>query len=554
MSDSNFDKVLQLLYDERAIALRARWRAFNPFRVLRADRYEIRHTNTLAWLLNPTENHGMGDVFLRGFLKAVREATDDSEAQFRYETDAHSAIRVRREVLMSALNQAGLGTDGESVEEGQPVKRDGRLDVLIDGDRWAIAVEAKIDSNEGAGQLAHYHEHLRAWAAETGKHLISIYLTLAFDDDAETSVVSLANGGADEFDDSSSGNSRSNRSNWVNVTWNTTVATPLRTAMHAWNSAGALTDAQQHFMASYLDILDELSPGSDTPISKTLAGLAEDHTDALRLLKNANVATRTNNGGTQVPWAALLEHNKDLFVPLLNLVQSDVAERADEIRSALVKENTCVGDLKVVEGNNSWIRFIPARWKQQYPWIYELADPDLPRVVFEIANTPTKLTIKLMVCHLGEQGFRHEKHWALRRAMVEAIQTNSRNKTVCNRAFNKRGEPVPMSAVVFTIASRIFTWSEDGRPDLLAFFAELDAFIGLAANALEPYLNAATQVATGNIELRVQGGKTDIPVSGGSSTTPFAVEGGADAAYIASRIASLAEKPRPSTEDLAQTN
>lgn len=111
-----------------------------------------------------------------------------------------------------------------------------------------------------------------------------------------------------------------------------------------------------------------------------------------------------------------------------------------------------------------------------------------------------------------------------------------------------------MSAVVFTIASRIFTWSEDGRPDLLAFFAELDAFIGLAANALEPYLNAATQVATGNIELRVQGGKTDIPVSGGSSTTPFAVEGGADAAYIASRIASLAEKPRPSTEDLAQTN
>ena len=38
---------------------------FNIFRVLRADKHEIRHSNMLAWLFEPEESHGLGDRFLR---------------------------------------------------------------------------------------------------------------------------------------------------------------------------------------------------------------------------------------------------------------------------------------------------------------------------------------------------------------------------------------------------------------------------------------------------------------------------------------------------------
>lgn len=42
---------------------------FNTFDVLRISKMEIRHSNMLAWLLNPRETHGLGDVFLRKFLQ-----------------------------------------------------------------------------------------------------------------------------------------------------------------------------------------------------------------------------------------------------------------------------------------------------------------------------------------------------------------------------------------------------------------------------------------------------------------------------------------------------
>jgi len=41
---------------------------FNTFRVLGIEDAEIRHSNMLAWLLTPSESHGLGDRFLRRFF------------------------------------------------------------------------------------------------------------------------------------------------------------------------------------------------------------------------------------------------------------------------------------------------------------------------------------------------------------------------------------------------------------------------------------------------------------------------------------------------------
>ena len=50
----------------------AKRREFNAFDVLRYAEYEIRHSNVMAWLLDPGETHGIGRGFLEWFLRLAR--------------------------------------------------------------------------------------------------------------------------------------------------------------------------------------------------------------------------------------------------------------------------------------------------------------------------------------------------------------------------------------------------------------------------------------------------------------------------------------------------
>ena len=49
---------------------------FNIFDVLKISRTEIRHSNTLSWLLDPNENHNLGDAYLRGVVQRLVEKDD----------------------------------------------------------------------------------------------------------------------------------------------------------------------------------------------------------------------------------------------------------------------------------------------------------------------------------------------------------------------------------------------------------------------------------------------------------------------------------------------
>jgi hypothetical protein len=44
---------------------------FNAFETLGIVNAEIRHSNVLAWLLNPKENHGLGDVFIKKLIQTL---------------------------------------------------------------------------------------------------------------------------------------------------------------------------------------------------------------------------------------------------------------------------------------------------------------------------------------------------------------------------------------------------------------------------------------------------------------------------------------------------
>ena len=71
-------------------AEQAKRREFNAFDVLRYAEYEIRHSNVLAWLLDPGETHGVGRAFLAWFLGEVYESiAEPGEQRVRVERELH---------------------------------------------------------------------------------------------------------------------------------------------------------------------------------------------------------------------------------------------------------------------------------------------------------------------------------------------------------------------------------------------------------------------------------------------------------------------------------
>ncbi|MCZ0935075.1 MAG: PD-(D/E)XK nuclease family protein [Gemmatimonadetes bacterium] len=70
-------------------------REFNAFDVLRYAEYEIRHSNVMAWLLDPNETHGIGRAFLEWFLGQARLPGRLPERIVR--GDGGQTVRVERE-------------------------------------------------------------------------------------------------------------------------------------------------------------------------------------------------------------------------------------------------------------------------------------------------------------------------------------------------------------------------------------------------------------------------------------------------------------------------
>ncbi|MBR3258016.1 MAG: PD-(D/E)XK nuclease family protein, partial [Eggerthellaceae bacterium] len=106
----------------------------NIFDVLKISRAEIRHSNMLAWLLNPNENHGLGDRVIRGFLQYYAECRPE-------EADIFTAL---------LMNCGGFSIYREWHH----------IDILAvseePGHETVLCIENKIDAGEGRGQLNRY--------------------------------------------------------------------------------------------------------------------------------------------------------------------------------------------------------------------------------------------------------------------------------------------------------------------------------------------------------------------------------------------------------------
>ena len=94
MDKKTMDKELDKLVEDsgflRYHAEYVKRREFNTFDVLRYAEYEIRHSNVLAWLLDPGQTHGIGRAFLDWFLGKVNKSISDRGVQrVRVERELH---------------------------------------------------------------------------------------------------------------------------------------------------------------------------------------------------------------------------------------------------------------------------------------------------------------------------------------------------------------------------------------------------------------------------------------------------------------------------------
>ncbi|MCW7506123.1 PDDEXK-like family protein [Leptospira paudalimensis] len=114
--------------------------SFNLFETLGMVNQEIRHSNVLAWLLDPFQTHNIGYLFLQKFLKDLIVFNLNSSEQindeliFDFETLNYEEVEVRREYK--------------------------NIDLIIlineNSKHYCIVIENKIRSTESKNQLSKY--------------------------------------------------------------------------------------------------------------------------------------------------------------------------------------------------------------------------------------------------------------------------------------------------------------------------------------------------------------------------------------------------------------
>lgn len=119
LSDPNFDR------------LQLELKRPNIFFALKMASYEIRHSNFLAWLLQPNESHGLGEIFITRFLRDI--------------------------LLLNPSGQVSLVEIPSFDFKKVIVRREWKnIDILVQINKVLVIIENKVFSVEHSNQLKKY--------------------------------------------------------------------------------------------------------------------------------------------------------------------------------------------------------------------------------------------------------------------------------------------------------------------------------------------------------------------------------------------------------------
>lgn len=410
--------LVRIVQDDEVQRLTVLLDRFNPFNVLRIGHYELRHTNTLAWLLDPAGNHGLGEAFLRAVVQRLDAQREDISLASCFETAGDRTVTVRREVPLSKLRAAApeaerLGMDDTQETEDSPtvpIKRgrasgDGAIDILLEGDGWVLAIEAKVRSSEGRDQLPNYRKALAEYtsgSADSRKPCFYVYLTVEGDEPSDDV--------------------------WQVATWRDHAIAPLEAVLAIRPDLQA---AVLRFLESYLETLRSHAGDGDAA-HITAASIAQRFAPELRRVQAALRADPTKHALDPAAERVARRHASLLRV-LLDQLVSPHAARAEQIRKLLQDSG-----FKYVPGAPSYMNFVPKGWSDRFP---NMLGGVGPMVTFQFVNRTPSATIKLLVPGLSQDAT--DTLAPARRALIRLIQEGEHG-TVFPNAFYVRRKDEPL--------------------------------------------------------------------------------------------------------------
>jgi len=138
------DKILlieKLITDEDFDKLKDYFKDINIFKVTGIGKWEIKHSNILAWFFNPLGNHNLGALFFQKFMSQLFEKNLD------YFNDREINI------LQLLIND---------VDDIKVSREKYKIDILIvsriNENEFVICIENKIDADIGEEQLNDYYD------------------------------------------------------------------------------------------------------------------------------------------------------------------------------------------------------------------------------------------------------------------------------------------------------------------------------------------------------------------------------------------------------------
>lgn len=138
--DQQFEKLRNLWMSGELEGLERKMDKFNIFSALKLDNTEIRHSNFLAWLMNPRESHDIGDYFLKEFLKnAINDFTCDKRIDVK-PTD----------ILDKRFYECDIRREYKNIE----------ILIINPDTKLLCLIENKIWSTDHSEQLERYAQHV----------------------------------------------------------------------------------------------------------------------------------------------------------------------------------------------------------------------------------------------------------------------------------------------------------------------------------------------------------------------------------------------------------
>jgi hypothetical protein len=155
MNDSDLQALERLVVDNPDLErLEALLDQFNIFEAIGAVHQELRHSDFLAFLLNPNQSHGLHDIFIKRLLQRVLQSQPTFSAPVSL-----------------------IDLDIWNFSQTIVLREWQNIDILLldEGNQFAVIIENKIHSGEHSDQLQRYRRTVERY--HHGWRVIGLFLT-----------------------------------------------------------------------------------------------------------------------------------------------------------------------------------------------------------------------------------------------------------------------------------------------------------------------------------------------------------------------------------------